>query len=61
MLPAVMAAELVKHFLPTYVDMHNYSAASSTRLKEQNWLHLCRSVLPRDYGDIVANVGVNIS
>ncbi|KAI0209253.1 Sperm flagellar protein 1 [Lamellibrachia satsuma] len=51
-----MTAELIKHFLPTYIDMHNYSAASSTRLKEQNWLHLCRRVLRRLGVDLSADV-----
>lgn len=35
--PLVMAAEVVKHFLPKLVDLHNYTPASSTQQKLTNW------------------------
>lgn len=33
----VMAAEVVKHFFPKIVDMHNYIPANSTQQKLSNW------------------------
>ncbi|KAK2162463.1 hypothetical protein LSH36_98g04007 [Paralvinella palmiformis] len=41
----VLFAETIKYYLPKYVDLHNYTTASSTRLKESNWFHLNRKVL----------------
>ncbi|XP_028825623.1 sperm flagellar protein 1 isoform X2 [Denticeps clupeoides] len=40
----VMAAEVVKHFFPKLVDLHNYTAANSTRQKRSNWSTLNRKV-----------------
>lgn len=39
-LSAVMVAELIKYFLPKYVDLHNYTPANSTKQKEGNWYQL---------------------
>lgn len=39
---AVMAAELVKHFFPKLVEMHNYVPANSTQQKHSNWSVLNR-------------------
>lgn len=33
----VLAAEVVKHFLPKLVDLHNYTSANSTQQKLTNW------------------------
>lgn len=33
----VMAAEVVKHFIPRLVELHNYTPANSTRQKLENW------------------------
>ncbi|TWW78823.1 Sperm flagellar protein 1 [Takifugu flavidus] len=33
----VLAAEVVKHFLPKLVDLHNYTPANSTQQKLTNW------------------------
>lgn len=33
----VMAAEVVKYFLPKLVDLHNYTPANSTQQKLSNW------------------------
>ena len=33
----VLAAEVVNHFLPKYVDLHNYSPANATHQKMENW------------------------
>ena len=33
----VMAAEVVKHFAPRLVELHNYTPANSTRQKLENW------------------------
>ncbi|KAK3573377.1 hypothetical protein QTP86_024601 [Hemibagrus guttatus] len=38
----VMAAELVKHFFPKLVDLHNYTPAHSTQQKLSNWNMLNR-------------------
>jgi hypothetical protein len=34
---AVLAAEVVHHFLPKYVELHNYSPANATQQKMINW------------------------
>lgn len=39
-----MAAEVVKHFFPKLVDLHNYTAAHSTQQKLCNWSTLNRRV-----------------
>ena len=33
----VLAAEVVHHFLPKLVELHNYSPANSTSQKLDNW------------------------
>ena len=33
----VLAAEVVHHFLPKLVDLHNYTPANSTQQKIENW------------------------
>jgi hypothetical protein len=33
----VLAAEVVHHFLPKLVELHNYSPANSTQQKMDNW------------------------
>lgn len=38
----VMAAEVVKHFFPKLVEMHNYVPANSTQQKLSNWSVLNR-------------------
>lgn len=37
---AVMMAELIKHFRPKLVEMHNYTSANSTNQKKYNWATL---------------------
>ncbi|XP_030603506.1 sperm flagellar protein 1 isoform X1 [Archocentrus centrarchus] len=44
---AVMAAEVVKHFFPKLVDLHNYVPASSTQQKLSNWKLLNRKVFSK--------------
>ena len=34
---AVLVAEVVKHYIPKLVDLHNYSAAHSVAQKIYNW------------------------
>ena len=34
---AVLLAEMIKHNIPTLVELHNYPAASSTTQKQYNW------------------------
>ncbi|XP_026211709.1 sperm flagellar protein 1 [Anabas testudineus] len=43
----VMAAELVKYFLPKFVDLHNYIPANSTQQKLSNWSLLNRKVFSK--------------
>ena len=38
----VLVAEIVHHFLPKLVEIHNYSAASSSTQKNYNWNTLNR-------------------
>ncbi len=40
----VLMAEVIKHFYPKLVQMHNYSAASSVTQKLYNWNTLSRFV-----------------
>lgn len=44
---AVPMAEILKHHLPRYVELHHYPPANNTKTKEQNWFHLNRMVLSR--------------
>nr|XP_057915026.1 sperm flagellar protein 1 isoform X2 [Doryrhamphus excisus] len=43
----VMAAEVVKHFFPRLIDLHNYTPASSTQQKLSNWNLLNRKVFSK--------------
>ncbi|XP_026164732.1 sperm flagellar protein 1 [Mastacembelus armatus] len=43
----VMAAEVVKHFFPKLVDLHNYISANSTPQKFSNWSLLNRKVFSK--------------
>jgi hypothetical protein len=39
----VFAAEIMKHYFPKMVDLHNYTAASSSAQKLSNWNTLNRT------------------
>lgn len=43
----VLAAELIKYFFPTMVDMHNYPSSNSIQQKKSNWLTLNYKVLKK--------------
>jgi hypothetical protein len=43
----VLAAEVIKHFIPKLVDMHNYSQAHSVSQKTYNWNTLNVKVLKK--------------
>ncbi|XP_030011411.1 sperm flagellar protein 1 [Sphaeramia orbicularis] len=43
----VMAAEVVKHFFPKLVDLHNYIPANNTQQKLSNWNLLNRKVFSK--------------
>ncbi|XP_044516238.1 sperm flagellar protein 1-like [Gracilinanus agilis] len=43
----VMIAEIVKHFQPKLVEMHNYIPTSNTEQKLSNWSTLNRQVFPK--------------
>ena len=49
----VMLAEIVKHYLPKLVDIHNYSQAHSLSQKTYNWNTLNVKVLKK--------LGLNLS
>ena len=38
----VLCAEVISHHFPKLVDLHNYTPASSTKQKEDNWRLLNR-------------------
>jgi hypothetical protein len=42
-----MAAEVIRHFLPKLVELHNYSAANSVSQKFYNWKTLNRKICLR--------------
>ncbi len=58
----MLAAEVVKHFLPHLVDLHNYSAAHSVSQKRYNWLTL-NSTLGRAQGldKVLKKIGMQMS
>lgn len=43
----VLTAELVNHFFPKLVDLHNYSAANSVSQKQYNWKTLNQKVFKK--------------
>ena len=43
----VLLAEVISHFAPRMVELHNYSAANAMQQKLYNWQTLNRRVLPR--------------
>eukprot|EP00794_Sanderia_malayensis_P011924 gene11924-13159_t len=43
----VLVAEIVNHFLPKMVDLHNYAAANGNQAKMDNWNLLTRKVLSK--------------
>ncbi|XP_026873380.1 sperm flagellar protein 1 isoform X2 [Electrophorus electricus] len=42
-----MTAEVVKHFFPKLVELHNYTSAHSTQQKLSNWITLNRKVFSK--------------
>lgn len=48
---AVLLAEIVHHYFPKYVELHNYSSANSIRQKLYNWSTLNRASLLVDQAD----------
>lgn len=47
---AVLIAEIIHHFFPEYVDLHNYIPSSKQSQKEANWRLLQRKVLRPRFG-----------
>jgi len=43
----VLVAEIIKHYFPRLVDLHNYSPAAAFKQKMENWYLLNRRVLRR--------------
>lgn len=41
----VLVAEIINHYLPKFVELHNYSPAAATKQKMENWYLLNRRVL----------------
>ena len=48
----VLVAEIVKHYFPKMVDIHNYSNANSMQQKMYNWETLNRTSRARRLGPI---------
>jgi len=43
----VPIAEIVRHFIPRLVEMHQYTPSNGTPAKEKNWFHLNRRVFSK--------------
>eukprot|EP00042_Codosiga_hollandica_P024743 m.105909 g.105909 ORF g.105909 m.105909 type:complete len:319 (+) comp51664_c0_seq2:113-1069(+) len=41
----VMLAEIIHHFLPSKIEVHNYTPANATKQKQENWRLLNQKVL----------------
>ena len=52
----VMTAELVKHFIPKLVEVHNYTPANSTHQKLENWRTLNSKQLQVCLCEIMVNI-----
>ncbi|XP_039271984.1 sperm flagellar protein 1-like isoform X2 [Styela clava] len=57
----ILVAEVVRHFIPRLVEMHNYTSANSTNQKLNNWQTLNRKVLSKLNFTIPASVMQEIS
>ena len=57
----MLIAEVLKHFVPAIVDLHNYTSTNSAQMKNSNWTTLNQKVLkklnvclsPKDIKDAV--------
>ncbi|KAM7541938.1 hypothetical protein Aperf_G00000008844 [Anoplocephala perfoliata] len=52
----VLVAEVVKHFFPKYVDLHNFQSCSKIEGKRNNWQLLNWKVFPRFYFKLTDDV-----
>lgn len=52
----VLAAECVAHFIPGYVELHNYTPANNTQQKRTNWDTLNRKVFKRIDFNVPGNI-----
>ena len=43
----VLAAEILKHYYPKLVELHNYPSTFNTKQKLSNWNTLCIKVLKK--------------
>ncbi len=55
---AVLLAEMIKHYYPKLVELHNYPSASSTKQKLSNWNTLNNKVLKK-LGLKISNEEIN--
>ena len=46
----VMVAEIIHHFIPKFIELHNYSASNSTPQKRYTWQTLREKVLIPRFG-----------
>ncbi|ESO98401.1 hypothetical protein LOTGIDRAFT_214018 [Lottia gigantea] len=53
---AILLAEIIKHYIPTLVELHNYTPASNTNQKMENWFLLNRRVLRKIDMDLSEDV-----
>jgi len=58
---AVLAAEIVKHFCPRMVDLHNYQPANSTTQKQTNWQTLNSKVFKKIGLNVPPNVILGVA
>ena len=57
----MLVAEVLKHFVPSIVDLHNYTNTNSAQMKTSNWTTLNQKVMkklninlsPKDIKDVV--------
>ncbi|XP_077991986.1 sperm flagellar protein 1-like [Glandiceps talaboti] len=57
----VMVAEIVKHYVPKIVELHNYTPANSLQQKMSNWGTLNRKVLSKLTYNVPENIVRQIS
>lgn len=57
----VMMAELIKHYFPKYLDLHNYQSASGTDQKRKNWMLLNRKAFKKLNFELSQDVIDNLS
>ena len=55
----VLMAEIIAHYFPRYVELHNYSQANSVRQKLYNWNTLNTKVFKKNYSALEMSESVS--